>query len=51
MFGNQDLKQVQRFQEQLRRDAANQRLVARFSRQEPRKAQTRRVFGLRLSLA
>jgi len=51
MYGTQDLKLVLRMQAELRRDAANQRLAARSPRQEPRKADARRVFGLRLSLA
>jgi hypothetical protein len=51
MFGTQDLAQVLRYQEQLRRDSAQHRLAARSKRQEPRKGQARRVFGLRLSLA
>ena len=51
MFGNVDLDQVLRHQEQLRRDAAQYRLATRNNRQEPRKPQARRVLGLRLSFA
>ena len=51
MYGTQDLRSVLRKQEELRRDAANTRLVARIDKPEPRKADARRVFGLRLSLA
>ncbi len=51
MYGTQDLRMVLRMQDELRRDAANARLAARVNRQEPRKAEARRVFGLRLSLA
>jgi hypothetical protein len=51
MFGTQDLEAVLRIQEQLRRDAAEQRLAARINRQESRKAPARRVVGLRISLA
>ena len=51
MYGNQDLRMVLRKQDELRRDAANARVAARINKQEPRKAEARRVFGLRLSLA
>jgi len=51
MFGNTDLDQVHRYQEQLRRDTARNRLVANPSRSEPRTTKARRIFGLRLSLA
>jgi hypothetical protein len=51
MYGTQDLRMVLRMQDELRRDAANARLAARANKQEPRKAESRRVFGLRLSLA
>jgi hypothetical protein len=51
MYGTQDLQMVQRMQAELRRDAAQHRLAARINRQEQSKAQARRVFGLRLSLA
>jgi hypothetical protein len=51
MYGTQDLRTVLSKQEELRREAANTRLVARIHKQEPRKADARRVFGLRLSLA
>jgi hypothetical protein len=51
MFGTLDLDQVLRHQEQLRRDAARNRLAANPSRPEPRTTKARRVFGLRLSLA
>jgi hypothetical protein len=51
MISNQDLAQVLRHQEQLRREAARERLAARSHRQENEKARTRRVFGLRLNPA
>ena len=51
MYGTQDLRMVLRKQDELRRDAANARLVARINKQGPRKAEARRVFGLRLSHA
>jgi hypothetical protein len=51
MFGNQDLRTVQRYQEQLRTDAAQHRLAARINRKGAHQAKARRVFGLRLSLA
>jgi hypothetical protein len=52
MFGSHDLQVVLRLQDELRRDAAKQRLADRGSRQERATGrETRRVFGLRLSLA
>jgi hypothetical protein len=48
MFGTQDLNQVLRFQEQLRRDAAQPPATRTPAGTLP---QARRVFGLRLSLA
>jgi len=51
MYGTQDLRMVLSKQDELRRDAANARLAARVNKQEPRKAEARRLFGLRLSLA
>jgi hypothetical protein len=51
MFGNADLDQVLRHQEQFRRDAAQHRLTTRNNRQEPRRSKARRVLGLRLSFA
>jgi hypothetical protein len=51
MYGTQDLRTVLRTHDEYRRHAANTRLVARINKQEPRKADARRVFGLRLSLA
>jgi hypothetical protein len=51
MYGTQDLRMVLRMQDELRRDAANARLAARINKQEPRKAEARRVFGLRLTHA
>jgi hypothetical protein len=51
MYGSQNLKFVLGKQEEMRREAANARLSARIHTQVPRKADARRVFGLRLSLA
>jgi hypothetical protein len=51
MYGTQDLRLVLSKQDELRRESANARLVARIHKQEPRKADARRVLGLRLSLA
>ena len=52
MYGtNQDLKMVLRQQEALRREAAANRLAMRINKQEHRKADARRVFGLRVSFA
>jgi hypothetical protein len=51
MYGTQDLRLVLGKQDELRRESANARLVARINKKEPRKADARRVFGLRLSLA
>jgi hypothetical protein len=52
MYGTQqDLRMVLRQQESLRQDAAAARLAARINKQENRKADARRVFGLRLSHA
>ena len=51
MYGTQDLRSVLSKQEELRREAANTRLVARIHKPETRKADARRLFGLRLSLA
>ena len=49
MYGTQDLRMVLSLQESLRRDAAPHRLAARINKQETRKADARRVFGLRLT--
>ena len=53
MFGNADLQQVLRYQADLRRDAAQERRVARISasKEPSTKDQPRRILGLRLSLA
>jgi hypothetical protein len=51
MFGTMDLRQVNRYQDELRRDAAQHRLAARINRKSRGKDQARRVFGLRVSLA
>lgn len=51
MFRSHDLRQVLRYQEQLRREAAEHRLAARVNRKQARQGQGRRVLGLRLSLA
>ncbi|HEU0244513.1 MAG TPA: hypothetical protein VFQ75_11440 [Candidatus Limnocylindrales bacterium] len=52
MYGTQqDLRMVLRHQEALRRDAAATRLAMRINKQENRKADARRVLGLRLSAA
>jgi hypothetical protein len=52
MYGTQqDLRMVLRQQEALRRDAAATRLAVRINKRENRKADARRVFGLRLSHA
>ena len=53
MFGNLDLQQVHRYQDDLRREAAQRRLAARFSpvKEQVKKSQGRRVLGLRLSFA
>ena len=52
MYGTQqDLRMVLRQQDALRRDAAATRLAVRINKQENRKADARRVFGLRLSHA
>jgi hypothetical protein len=51
MYGTQDLRSFLSKQDEYRRETANARLVARINKQEPRKADARRVFGLRLSLA
>ena len=51
MHGTQDLMMVHRMQDELRREAASNRLAARITRQEPRKVTRRRVFGLRISFA
>ena len=51
MYGTQDLRSVLSKQDEYRRETANARLAARINKQEPRKADARRVFGLRLSLA
>ena len=51
MYGTQNLRFVLDKQDQLRRESANTRLVARIHKQEPRKSDARRVLGLRLSLA
>jgi hypothetical protein len=51
MYGTQDLHQVLRMQEDLRRDATKARQAARINKQEQPHTGTRRVFGLRLSHA
>lgn len=53
MFGTMNLDLVKRHQDELRRDAAQHRLAAKAIRPSEikRPGQTRRVFGLRLSLA
>jgi hypothetical protein len=52
MFGTADLQQVLRFQADLRRDAAQERRVARTNRsKEQTKGQPRRILGLRLAPA
>lgn len=51
MFGSMDLRQVLRQQEELRRDAARQRLANRINHQAKSTDRTRRVFGLRFSIA
>ncbi len=51
MFGTQDLSMVRRMQDELRREAASNRLAARINRKEPRKEARRRVFGLGFSFA
>jgi hypothetical protein len=50
MYGRHDLEQVRRYQDELRREAENRRLVATsHNRKAP--ARTRRVLGLRVSFA
>ena len=50
MFGRHDLEQVRRYQDELRREADNQRLAkASHNRKAP--ARPRRVLGLRVSFA
>ena len=51
MYGTHDFRFVLGKQEDLRREAASNRLAARIHKQEPRKSDARRVLGLRLSLA
>jgi len=51
MYGTHDLSQVNRMQDEHRRHAAQARLAARVNKQEPRKSEPRRVFGLRVSFA
>jgi hypothetical protein len=51
MFGPMYLDQVLRHQDELRREAAQDRLAARANRHQPRTTKARRVFGLRLSPA
>jgi hypothetical protein len=51
MYRHNDLQMVNRMQDELRRDAAQNRLAARINKQEQPKARARRVFGLRLSPA
>lgn len=51
MFANQHLEMVLRRQAELRREAQHDRLTATASRHEHREPRTRRVLGLRLSLA
>lgn len=52
MFGNLDLQQVLRHQDELRRTAAQDRLAARINRHAKQgNDRARRVFGLRPSLA
>ena len=50
MFSTSDLTQVRRYQDELRREAENRRLVkAQPNRKAP--ARSRRVLGLRLGFA
>lgn len=51
MFANQDLQMVLRRQAELRHEAKHDRLAAKASRHENREPRTRRVLGLRLSIA
>lgn len=52
MYAPHDLAQVRRFQDELRRNAEQERLATLSRRRDDRKARrTRRIFGLRLSLA
>ena len=50
MFGRNDLQEVRRYQDDLRREAENRRLAkATHNRKAP--ARSRRVLGLRVSFA
>ena len=51
MYGTQNFRFVLGKQEQLRREAADNKLAARIHTREPRKSDARRVLGLRFSLA
>ena len=53
MFGTMNLELVKSHQDDLRREATQRRLAAKATRpsESKRPAQTRRVFGLRLSFA
>ena len=51
MFGTSDLHRVNRYQDELRRDAASHRLVAKAKGSKQRPERTRRVLGLRFSFA
>jgi hypothetical protein len=51
MFANQDLQMVLRRQAELRREAKHDRLAAKVSRHEKTEPRTRRVLGLRVSIA
>lgn len=51
MFGTQDLKVVLRRQDELRHEARHDRIAATASRHGNRDQATRRVLGLRLSIA
>jgi len=51
MYAKQDLQLVLRRQDELRAQAARDRMAAKASRHEQREPRTRRVLGLRLSLA
>ena len=51
MFGRNDLQQVIRYQDELRRDAAQSRLASQQKHNRKAPKRTRRVLGLRLSFA
>ena len=51
MFGRSDLQQVIRYQDELRRDAAQSRLASQSKPNRKAPKRTRRVLGLRLSFA